>query len=114
MSNATCRWQAPMAGVTCRRCVPHPTFLFYYFSNFFSILFFLVSFIFYFFSFFEKTFFIFFNLIQSLLNCQSSHTQGLDVIESTSFKHFTKEMISESYALKGTLFSQIGKYVEDF
>ncbi|XP_066597811.1 transformation/transcription domain-associated protein isoform X1 [Prorops nasuta] len=35
--------------------------------------------------------------------------EGLEVIESTNLKYFTKEMTAEFYALKGMLLSQIGK-----
>lgn len=35
--------------------------------------------------------------------------QGLEVIESTNLKYFTKEMTAEFYALKGMFLAQIGK-----
>ena len=35
--------------------------------------------------------------------------QGLDVIESTNLKYFSKEMTAEFYALKGTFLAQIGR-----
>ncbi len=35
---------------------------------------------------------------------------ALDVIESTNLKYFTKEMISEFMALKGSFLAQIGRY----
>ena len=35
--------------------------------------------------------------------------EGLDVIESTNLKYFTKDMTAEFYALKGMLLAQIGK-----
>ncbi|XP_015602005.1 transformation/transcription domain-associated protein [Cephus cinctus] len=35
--------------------------------------------------------------------------EGLEVIESTNLKYFTKEMTAEFYALKGMLLSQIGR-----
>jgi hypothetical protein len=37
--------------------------------------------------------------------------QGLEVIESTNLKYFTKEMTAEFYALKGMFLAQINKYV---
>lgn len=36
--------------------------------------------------------------------------QGLEVIESTNLKYFTKEMTAEFYALKGMFLAQINKY----
>lgn len=36
-------------------------------------------------------------------------TIGLEVIESTNLKYFTKEMIAEFYALKGMFLAQIGR-----
>jgi transformation/transcription domain-associated protein len=36
------------------------------------------------------------------------HQEGLEVVESTNIKYFTKEMTSEFYALKGLLLTQIG------
>ena len=38
--------------------------------------------------------------------------EGLDVIESTNLKYFTKQMTAEFYALKGMLQAQIGKSEE--
>lgn len=38
--------------------------------------------------------------------------QGLEVIESTNLKYFTKEMTAEFYALKGMFLAQINKYVQ--
>ena len=38
--------------------------------------------------------------------------EGLDVIESTNLKYFTKDMTAEFYALKGMLQAQIGKSEE--
>lgn len=38
--------------------------------------------------------------------------QGLEVIESTNLKYFTKEMTAEFYALKGMFLAQINKYVD--
>lgn len=35
--------------------------------------------------------------------------EGLEVVESTNLKYFSKEMTSEFYALKGMLLAQIGK-----
>ncbi|XP_046847243.1 transformation/transcription domain-associated protein-like isoform X2 [Xenia sp. Carnegie-2017] len=35
--------------------------------------------------------------------------EGLDVIESTNLKYFSKEMTAEFYALKGTFLAQIGR-----
>ena len=35
--------------------------------------------------------------------------QGLEVIESTNLKYFTKEMTAEFYALKGMFLAQINK-----
>ncbi len=35
--------------------------------------------------------------------------EAMDVIESTNLKYFTKEMISEFMALKGTFLAQIGR-----
>jgi len=35
--------------------------------------------------------------------------EGLEVIESTNLKYFTKEMTAEFYALKGMFLSQIGR-----
>lgn len=46
----------------------------------------------------------------SLFICLSSE-QGLEVIESTNLKYFTKEMTAEFYALKGMFLAQINKYV---
>ncbi len=43
--------------------------------------------------------------MQSLLLC----CQGLEVIESTNLKYFTKEMTAEFYALKGMFLAQINK-----
>lgn len=37
--------------------------------------------------------------------------QGLEVIESTNLKYFTKEMTAEFYALKGMFLAQINKWV---
>ena len=37
--------------------------------------------------------------------------QGLEVIESTNLKYFTKEMTAEFYALKGMFLAQIGRYI---
>lgn len=37
-------------------------------------------------------------------------SQGLEVIESTNLKYFTKEMTAEFYALKGMFLAQINKY----
>lgn len=39
------------------------------------------------------------------------YKQGLEVIESTNLKYFTKEMTAEFYALKGMFLAQINKYV---
>ena len=36
-------------------------------------------------------------------------SQGLEVIESTNLKYFTKEMTAEFYALKGMFLAQIGR-----
>ena len=36
--------------------------------------------------------------------------EGLEVIESTNLKYFTKEMTAEFYALKGMFLAQIGRY----
>lgn len=36
--------------------------------------------------------------------------KGLEVIESTNLKYFTKEMTAEFYALKGMFLAQINKY----
>lgn len=41
----------------------------------------------------------------------ASVCQGLEVIESTNLKYFTKEMTAEFYALKGMFLAQINKYV---
>ena len=35
--------------------------------------------------------------------------QGLEVIESTNLRYFTKEMTAEFYALKGMFLAQIGR-----
>lgn len=35
--------------------------------------------------------------------------EGLDMIESTNFKYFTKEMTAEFYAFKGLLLAQLGR-----
>lgn len=43
--------------------------------------------------------------MQSLL----LYCQGLEVIESTNLKYFTKEMTAEFYALKGMFLAQINK-----
>ncbi len=40
---------------------------------------------------------------------KSELQEGLEVIESTNLKYFTKEMTAEFYALKGMLLSQIGR-----
>lgn len=40
-----------------------------------------------------------------------AYFQGLEVIESTNLKYFTKEMTAEFYALKGMFLAQINKYV---
>jgi len=37
--------------------------------------------------------------------------EGLEVIESTNLKYFTKEMTAEFYALKGMFLAQIGRWV---
>lgn len=37
--------------------------------------------------------------------------EGLEVIESTNLRYFTKEMTAEFYALKGLFLAQIGKLV---
>ncbi len=37
--------------------------------------------------------------------------EAMSVIESTNLKYFTKEMISEFMALKGTFLAQIGRWV---
>ena len=43
---------------------------------------------------------------------ESSELQeALDVIESTNLKYFTKEMVAEFMALKGSFLAQIGRYV---
>ena len=47
--------------------------------------------------------FVYLNLWSSLL------FQGLEVIESTNLKYFTKEMTAEFYALKGMFLAQIGR-----
>lgn len=49
-------------------------------------------------------------ILQFLL-CKKSIEQGLEVIESTNLKYFTKEMTAEFYALKGMFLAQINKYV---
>ncbi|XP_013181191.1 PREDICTED: transformation/transcription domain-associated protein [Papilio xuthus] len=36
-------------------------------------------------------------------------TEGLEMIESTNFKYFTKEMTAEFYAFKGLLLAQLGR-----
>lgn len=36
--------------------------------------------------------------------------EGLEVIESTNLRYFTKEMTAEFYALKGMFLAQIGRY----
>lgn len=36
---------------------------------------------------------------------------ALEVIESTNLKYFTKEMIAEFMALKGSFLAHIGRYV---
>ena len=38
-----------------------------------------------------------------------SFSQGLEVIESTNLKYFTKEFTAEFYALKGMFLAQIGR-----
>ena len=35
--------------------------------------------------------------------------EGLEIIEVTNLKYFTKEMTAEFYALKGTFLAQIGR-----
>ena len=40
----------------------------------------------------------------------SSLCQGLEVIESTNLKYFTKEMTAEFFALKGMFLAHIGRY----
>ena len=43
---------------------------------------------------------------------ESSELQeALDVIESTNLKYFTKEMVAEFMALKGSFLAQIGRCV---
>ena len=37
--------------------------------------------------------------------------EGLEVIESTNLKFFTREMTAEFYALKGMFLAQVGRYV---
>ena len=37
------------------------------------------------------------------------YLQGLEVIESTNLRYFTKEMTAEFYALKGMFLAQIGR-----
>lgn len=46
-----------------------------------------------------------------ILKLSLSLLQGLEVIESTNLKYFTKEMTAEFYALKGMFLAQINKYV---
>ena len=36
--------------------------------------------------------------------------EGLEVIESTNLKFFTREMTAEFYALKGMFLAQVGRY----
>ena len=48
-------------------------------------------------------------LIIRLITCFSMCLQGLEVIESTNLKYFTKEMTAEFYALKGMFLAQIGR-----
>lgn len=48
-------------------------------------------------------------LLYLLLTVFSSPTQGLEVIESTNLKYFTKEFTAEFYALKGMFLAQIGR-----
>lgn len=40
---------------------------------------------------------------------QSELQEGLDVIESTDMRYFTKEMVAEFYAMKGLLLSHLGR-----
>ena len=47
---------------------------------------------------------------QTAINLGKNELQeGLEVIESTNLKYFTKEMTAEFYALKGMLLAQIGR-----
>ena len=48
--------------------------------------------------------------MQTAINLGKNELQeGLEVIESTNLKYFTKEMTAEFYALKGMLLAQIGR-----
>ncbi len=48
--------------------------------------------------------------VQTAINLGKNELQeGLEVIESTNLKYFTKEMTAEFYALKGMLLAQIGR-----
>lgn len=48
-------------------------------------------------------------LQMSTVSGKNELQQGLEVIESTNLKYFTKEMTAEFYALKGMLLAQIGR-----
>ena len=37
--------------------------------------------------------------------------EALEIIESTNLKYFTKEMVAEFMALKGSFLAQIGRYI---
>ena len=49
------------------------------------------------------------HLIHVKLNVTIHFLQGLEVIESTNLRYFTKEMTAEFYALKGMFLAQIGR-----
>ena len=49
--------------------------------------------------------------LEPTVNCFSS-SQGLEVIESTNLRYFTKEMTAEFYALKGMFLAQINRSEE--
>ncbi|GBP94494.1 Transcription-associated protein 1 [Eumeta japonica] len=45
----------------------------------------------------------------NVLDRKEELQEGLDMIESTNFKYFTKEMTAEFYAFKGLLLAQLGR-----
>lgn len=52
------------------------------------------------------------SLQMSSVSGKNELQEGLEVIESTNLKYFTKEMTAEFYALKGMLLAQIGRSEE--
>lgn len=48
-------------------------------------------------------------VLKIVMNRKHYYVQGLEVIESTNLKYFTKEMTAEFYALKGMFLAQTGR-----